>query len=196
MTPAVHSGDRSVPYAEVMRHAGQLARGYDQLGVGAGDGVAVLLRNDVAFLEASLGTVALGATPVPINWHWHAQEVGYLLRDAGARALVVHDDLYPGVAAAVPDDVAVIGVPTPPELAAAYRAGAALPAGAHRYERWLDELEPWDQPPEQAPNSVIYTSGTTGRPKGVVRAPQTDEGREATNLVVEHIFGLREDRSR
>src|SRR5213592_921414 len=117
MAPAVHSGERSVLYPDLLRHAGQFARGYDNLGIAAGDGVAVLLRNDPVFLEASLGTVALGATPVPINWHWHAEEVGYLLRDSGARALVVHDDLYPGVAAAVPDDVAVIGVPTPRELA-------------------------------------------------------------------------------
>src|SRR3954468_4075715 len=128
MTPGVHSGERSVPYGEVVRHAGQLARGYDGLGIGAGDGVALLLRNDVAFLEASLATVVLGATPVPINWHWHAQEVGYLLRDSGARVLVVHDDLHPAIAGAVPEGVQVVGVPTPPELAAAYRLASAPPA--------------------------------------------------------------------
>jgi long-chain acyl-CoA synthetase len=192
MTPGVHSGERTVPYPELMRHAGQFARGYDSLGIGAGDGVALLLRNDPVFLEASLGTVALGATPVPINWHWHAQEVGYLLRDCGARALVVHDDLFAAVAGAVPDDLPVIGVPTPPELRATYGLGTTAEPVGHRYERWIAELEPWDQAPERAPSSVIYTSGTTGRPKGVVRAPQTDEGREAANLVVEHIFGLRE----
>src|SRR4051794_24207425 len=191
MPPAVHSGERSVPYPDLLRHAGQFARGYDGLGIGAGDGVAVLLRNDPVFLEASLGTVALGATPVPINWHWQAEEVGYLLRDCEARALVVHDDLFPAIADAVPDGLPVIGVPTPPELRSAYRVGDAEPVG-HRYERWIDELAPWDQAPERAPSSVIYTSGTTGRPKGVVREPQTDEGREASNVVVEHIFGLRE----
>jgi long-chain acyl-CoA synthetase len=192
MGPGVHSGERSVPYAELLRHAGQFARGYDGLGVGAGDSVAVLLRNDPSFLEASLGTVVLGANPVPINWHWHAQEVGYLLRDCEAKALVVHDDLLGAIARAVPDGVEVIGVPTPAEVCAAYGLTAPAPADAHRYERWLDELKPWDQAPEQAPSSVIYTSGTTGRPKGVVRDPQTDEGREATNVVVEHIFGLGE----
>src|SRR3954451_9820759 len=191
MTPGVHSGDRTVPYADLLRHAGQFARGYDSLGIGAGDGVAVLLRNDPVFLEASLGTVVLGATPVPINWHWHAEEVGHLLRDCAAKALVVHDDLYAGVADAVPEDLPVIGAPTPPEIRATHRVGDAEPVG-HRYESWLADLEPWDQAPEQAPSSVIYTSGTTGRPKGVVREPQTDEGREATNVVVEHIFGLRE----
>src|SRR3954469_19808018 len=143
MTPGVHSGDRTVPYAELLRHAGQFARGYDGLGIGAGDGVAVLLRNDPVFLEASLGTVVLGATPVPVNWHWHAEEVGYLLRDAGARALVVHDDLFPAVAGAAPDGMPVIGLPPPPEIAAAYRITDAEPVGAHRYESWISDLEPW-----------------------------------------------------
>src|SRR3954451_2788979 len=131
MAPSVHSGDRSVPYAELLRHAGQFARGYDGLGIGAGAGVAVLLRNDPVFLEASLGTVVLAATPVPINWHWHAEEVGYLLRDCDARALVVHDDLYPGVAAGLLEGLPVIGVPTPPELKATSRVGDAEPVG-HR----------------------------------------------------------------
>jgi long-chain acyl-CoA synthetase len=185
MTPGVHSGERSFPYG-----AGQVARGYDGLGIGAGDGVALLLRNDVAFLEASLATVALGATPIPINWHWHAQEVGYLLRDSGACALVVHDDLFGAVAAIVPGDMPVIGVPTPPEIRDAYGLRTPAEPVGHRYERWLEELDPWDQAPEQAPSSVIYTSGTTGRPKGVVRSPQTDEGREASQEVVSHIFGL------
>src|SRR3954454_2156999 len=145
MPPAVHSGERSVPYPDLMRHAGQFARGSDGLGVGAGDSVAVLLRNDPVFLEASLGTVVLGASPVPINWHWHAQEVGYLLRDCGAKALVVHDDLLPPIPGAAPDDVEFIGVPTPPEICAAYGLQAPpAPADAHRYERWLDELAPWD----------------------------------------------------
>src|SRR3954452_5387515 len=110
MTPGVHSGERTVPYPELMRHAGQFARGYDSLGIGAGDGVALLLRNDPVFLEASLGTVGVGAPRGPINCHWRAQEVGCLLRDCGARALVVHVDLFPGVADAVPDDLPVVGV--------------------------------------------------------------------------------------
>src|SRR3954471_18690143 len=139
MPPAVHSGERSVPYPDLLRHAGQFARGYDGLGIGAGDGVAVLLRNDPAFLEASLGTVVLGANPVPINWHWHAEEVGHLLRDCAAKALVVHDDLYAGVADAVPEDLPVIGVPTPPEIRATYRVGDAEGVG-HRYESWLADL--------------------------------------------------------
>src|SRR3954469_9811036 len=111
MQPGVHSGERSVPYPEMFANAGRVARGLARLGVGAGDSVALLLRNDIAFLEASLATVVLGANAVPINWHWRDEEVGYLLGDSDAKVLVGHDDLLAGIA--VPAGVEVLGVPTP-----------------------------------------------------------------------------------
>src|SRR3954454_10795559 len=191
MEAGVHSGERSVPYPEMFANAGRIARGLSQLGVGAGDSVALLLRNDVAFLEASLGAVVLGANAVPVNWHWRDEEVGYLLGDCEAKVLVGHDDLLAGIGA--PAGLEVLGVPTPPEIRAAYGIGEAEPAGGHRYEAWLRELGPWCQPPETAPLSVIYTSGTTGRPKGVVRTPRDDEaGSEALREFLAGIFGLRE----
>jgi long-chain acyl-CoA synthetase len=170
----VHSGERFTPYPQLLGNAARVARGYASLGLGAGDRVALLLRNDIAFLEASLAAAVLGANPVPVNWHWKGDEVGYLLRDCEARALVVHADLWAGVADAVPEGVAVAVVPTPPELGGDGAAGGG-PDGAARYAAWIEELEPWDQVPEAAPSSVIYTSGTTGRPKGVVREPIADE---------------------
>ena len=188
--PGVHSGERFVPYPEVFANAGRLARGFAELGVGAGDSVALLLRNDVAFIEASLATVVLGANAVPINWHWRDEEVGYLLGDCDARVLVGHDDLLGALDVA--DGLEVVGVPVPPEIAAAYQVGESAPVG-HRYETWLRELEPWGEPPERAPLSVIYTSGTTGRPKGVVRTRQADEAvSEQLREFLAGIFGLRE----
>ena len=58
------------------------------LGVGAGDRVALLLRNSIEFLEASIATVPLGASAVPINWHWRGEEIAHVLarqRREGAR---------------------------------------------------------------------------------------------------------------
>src|SRR3954465_12054210 len=147
MEAGVHSGERSVPYPEMFANAGRIARGLSQLGVGAGDSVALLLRNDVAFLEASLATVVLGANAVPINWHWRDEEVGYLLGDCAAKVLVGHDDLL----ASITTDVETVGGPTPPEGREAYRIAEPEPAAHHRYERWLAELEPWGAAPETAP---------------------------------------------
>jgi len=190
MVPGVHSGDRFVPYPELYAHAARVARGYDDLGVEPGDSVALLLRNDIAFLEASLGCAVLGANPVPINWHWQRSEVAYLLGDCEAKVLVGHDDLLADIA--VPEGPEIVGVPTPPEIRATYGISEPEPAGGHRYEAWLRDLEPWGEAPETAPLSVIYTSGTTGRPKGVVRTPQDEPGSETLREFLAGIFGLRE----
>src|SRR3954470_17985638 len=188
MGPGVHSGERFVPYGELLRHAGQFARGYDEIGIGTGDSVAVLLRNDPVFLEASLGTVVLGATPVPINWHWRADEVGYLLRNSGAKAVVVHDDLHPAVADAIPAGVEVIGVPTPPEGAAAYGLAGAAPADAHRHERSVHALAPRAQAAAPAPRPPPRTATSAGptrsrrgtrRPSRLPRASSTRRGPRA-----------------
>ena len=188
--PGVHSGERSVPYPEVFANAGRLARGFADLGVSAGDSVALLLRNDIPFLEASLATVVLGANAVPINWHWREEEVAYLLSDCDAKVVVGHDDLLGALT--VPDGIEVLGVEAPPEIRAAYQLAAAEPVG-HRYDTWVRELEPWGEPPASAPLSVIYTSGTTGRPKGVVRTRGDDEAAsERLREFLAGIFGLRD----
>ncbi len=189
--PGVHSGERSVPYPELFANAGRLARGFADLGVEAGDSIALLLRNDIAFIEASLATVVLGANAVPVNWHWRDEEVAYLLGDCEAKVLVGHDDLLGAITP--PDGVEVVGVPVPPEIRAGYQLGESAPADGHRYEAWVRDLEPWGEPPETAPLSVIYTSGTTGRPKGVVRTQQQDEGAsQQLRDFLAGIFGLRE----
>ncbi len=170
----VRCGERFVSYPELFGAALRAARGLSELGIGAGDRVALLLRNSIEFLEASIATAPLGASAVPINWHWRADEIAHVLSDSGARALVVHDDLWPTIAAGVPDGIAVIVVPGPDGT-----EGSAPPAGPLSWPRWLAAHEPWQEPPDTAPSSIIYTSGTTGLPKGVVRSPATDSQREA-----------------
>jgi long-chain acyl-CoA synthetase len=180
----VRCGGRFTTYPELFDRALRATRGLHDLGIGAGDRVAVLLRNSIEFLEASIATVPLGASAVPINWHWRGEEIRHVLLDSGAKALVVHADLWPSIAASVPVGAVVIVVPTTAEDA------AELPDGALSWPEWLARNEPWAQPPEAAPVSVIYTSGTTGQPKGVVRVPATDGQREATQALLGQIFGL------
>ena len=57
------------------------------MGLKAGDAVAVLMRNDIAFLEVSLAAIEIGAYAVPINWHATPSEIDYILRDCSARVL-------------------------------------------------------------------------------------------------------------
>ena len=61
------------------------ASGLDSLEIGAGDGVAIYLRNDIAFFEAALGASLVGAYPVAVNWHYTEDEARYVLEDSEAR---------------------------------------------------------------------------------------------------------------
>ena len=100
-TGRVISGPREVPRGEIMERAARAARGFAALGVGARDAVAVVLRNDFPFFEASYAAQQLGAYSVPVNWHGNASEIAYVLRDCGAKAVVAHSDLLSQVAPAV-----------------------------------------------------------------------------------------------
>ena len=104
----VRCGGRFSSYPDLFGRALRATRGLHELGIGAGDRVALLLRNSIEFLEASIATVPLGASAVPINWHWRGDEIAHVLLDSGAKALVVHADLWPAIAPSVPEGLAVV----------------------------------------------------------------------------------------
>jgi long-chain acyl-CoA synthetase len=180
----VRCGARFSTYPDLFDRALRATRALSELGVGAGDRVALLLRNSIEFLEASIATVPLGASAVPINWHWRREEIAHVLDDSGAKALVVHADLWPAIAPSAPDGLSLVVVP------AGREDSTEVPERALSWPELLAGHEPWAQAPEGAPVSIIYTSGTTGTPKGVVRATADDAQREATQAMLGKIFQL------
>jgi long-chain acyl-CoA synthetase len=189
----VISGDREVSRETIMERAGRAASGFAALGVAAGDAIAVVLRNDFPFFEASYAAQRLGAYCVPVNWHGKTPEIGYVLRDCGAKAVVAHSDLLRQVRPAIPDGVPLLVVPTPREIAAAYGIPAEQcrpPAGARRWDDWVAGFNPMPEGALGAISSMIYTSGTTGHPKGVRRLNLGSEFRETTGRIAREVFGL------
>ena len=96
------SGARRIGGAALDERVRRAAAGLAALGVARGDCVAILMRNDIAFIETAYAAQALGAYAVPVNWHFKAEEIVYILGDCGARVLVGHADLIAAVAAALP----------------------------------------------------------------------------------------------
>jgi long-chain acyl-CoA synthetase len=187
----IRSGERQITAEALERRAAQAAAVLERLGVGEGDGVALYLRNDIAFFEASFGAGMLGAYPVPVNWHYMPDEAAYLLRDSGVKVVVVHADLLPPIRVAIPDGVTVVVVDTPPEIAATYGVDVApLPAGTLRWDELLGASEPRAAAPRPAPSTIIYTSGTTGRPKGVKRAAFTPGQAEVAARMLAMSYGF------
>src|SRR5215813_12212643 len=166
------SGERRRTHAEVADRAGRIASGLHRLGVTPGECVAILMRNDIAFIEAAYAAMRLGAYGVPINWHFKPEEINYILKDCGTSVLIGHADMLHQLKGAIPPGVTVLSVPTPPEILKTYRIDRDLlarPDFAIDFEVWLDQQLPYDGPPMPQPQNMIYTSGTTGNPKGVRR---------------------------
>jgi long-chain acyl-CoA synthetase len=164
------SGERYRSAEELAQRVARAATVLDRFAVGVGDRIAIMLRNDLPFIEASYAASALGAIAVPVNWHYRGAEVSFILEDSGAKVLIVHADLLDVVPAGFP----MLVVDTPPEVASAYGLPVASAPPEHSWERMLAEAEPWAQDPRTAPASMIYTSGTTGKPKGVRRLAPLD----------------------
>jgi long-chain acyl-CoA synthetase len=187
------SGERHLSHAQLQDQVLRAATGLSALGVGPGDCVALLLRNDFPFLATVYAANRLGAYAVPINWHFKAGEVRYILDDCGAKVLVAHADLLAGVAHDLSPGLAVITVETPPEITAAYGLAPGLaqpPATAQTWQSWLAAHAPATAPARTSPGSILYTSGTTGRPKGVRRNPPTPAQLDASARMAGEVYNV------
>ncbi len=190
------SGERRLTKTQLDDRAAHAAQGFMEIGVTAGDSIALFMRNDFAFFEASLAAQRLAAYAVPINWHFKAEEVEYILRDCAAKVLIAHADLWPRVAGVVPPGTRVFVVPTPPEIAVAYGVApqdCAVPGGAVAWDTWIEARNPATNLPAPATDSMIYTSGTTGHPKAVRRFPATPAEAEKSAWVRRTVYGFAPD---
>jgi long-chain acyl-CoA synthetase len=187
------SGQRRRGHAEVADRTARIAGGLQRLGVEQGDNVCILMRNDIAFIEAAYAAMRLGAYAVPVNWHFKPEEINYVLKDSGTSVLIGHADMLHQLREAIPAGVSVLSAPTPPEILANYKIDAghlATPEFAVDLEFWLEQQRPYDGPLLPQPANMIYTSGTTGHPKGVRRNAPTPEQSAAAERMRAMIYGL------
>lgn len=194
MNAGIQLGEQFVDYEELNGRAAKVATGLSELGVGPLDTVAMLLRNDIPFLVTGLAAKLLGAFPVPINWHLAGPEIRYILEDASAKVLIVHDDLLRGLSAdAVPEGLKIVVVETSSFIGQWYGVQArkeTLPEGAFEWETWSESQDAWSETPAFETASIIYTSGTTGQPKGVRRQRSTPEETQAMMMALAGPMGL------
>lgn len=168
MTARLVCADLERSGEEVARRALKLAGGLARLGMADGDVIAVMLRNGPAFVDAILSCQTAGCFYCPVNWHFKAAEVGFLLQDSGARVLLVEADLLEDIRGVIPDGMIVL-----------INDGEDDCGNRHAYEPWLAEQGPYSGEPRTPRAHMAYTSGTTGRPKGVKRFAPAPEQREA-----------------
>lgn len=94
VTAALKRGDairlegRTWSYQELDEQASRVAGGLASLGVSKGDRVAMMLPNIPEFVFTFFGIQKLGAVAVPFNTMYKGREIGYILQDSEAKAIV------------------------------------------------------------------------------------------------------------
>ena len=190
-SPRITCGRSERAVSTSRERAARLATALHDAGVDHDDRIAIVMRNEAAFLEVTLAAGLLGATPVPINWHWTGDDLEYALSDSGAAVAVVHTDLLPAVRDRAGAQVMIVEAAVPPEVRESYGFPEIPVTGLlPLLEEWSTTPEPWSKPAPAAPMSVIYTSGTTGRAKGVLRDPIKDEDRPAVVSTIAELWHL------
>jgi O-succinylbenzoate-CoA ligase len=143
--PAVADDNTDLNNAEFLDAIARAAAALQRHGVSAGDVVAIMLPNTVAFVVSLFAAWRLGAAVTPINPSLRQAEVDYQIADAGSKVLV---------ADAAPEfDTGADAVVTTKELSSGQPTADVLTAPHHGDDTLA---------------LLIYTSGTTGRPKGVM----------------------------
>jgi len=127
--------------------------------------LAVYLHNGNEYLEAMLGAFKARVAPFNVNYRYVAEELRYLLADAGAEAVVVHSRFAPTLAEVLADLPTLRVV-----LQVADDSGHDLLPGAVWYEDALAAAPATKPAVTWSPDDlyILYTGGTTGMPKGVL----------------------------
>jgi long-chain acyl-CoA synthetase len=161
---------RDVTYAEVGTIVSELARGLIDLGLQAGDRVAILCTTRPEWAYASFAISSAGGVVVPIYPTNSPEECRYVAADAGARTIVCEDAEQLAKIAAVRHELPALETIVVVEAEAAGEDAVALDALRERGRaRDAGEVAARARAvrPED-PYTFIYTSGTTGPPKGCV----------------------------
>ena len=104
--------DQSLNRAELETRAAQGAAVLAADGVGHGDRVAIIMRNDLTCCEIMRATAPAGAIAVQPKWHATASEVADILADCKANLVILHRNLIMALIPTLNDRATIDLAPT------------------------------------------------------------------------------------
>ena len=158
-----------VTWKEMADLTSRWQQGLKQENLSEGDRVAVQLKNCIEWIAFEQAALGLGLVIVPLYVDDRADNVAYILHDAGVKVLLVNDDKqWQDVAVHIDEDsqlkrVVVLN----PSISDSEQDDKII----RSVEKWLpaeiSHLQERGGDPHKLA-TIVYTSGTTGRPKGVM----------------------------
>lgn len=155
---------REMTWREFNERANRFAHLLLSSGIGRGSKVAILLMNCLEWLPVYFGILKSGATVVPLNYRYTADEIAYCLNLADADVLVFGPEFSGRMEEAAR---------RVPRLQAMYFIGdeESRPAFALNFEQRLIHYSADDPQIELADDddaAIYFSSGTTGFPKAIL----------------------------
>jgi acyl-CoA synthetase (AMP-forming)/AMP-acid ligase II len=171
----------SISFGDLDKRTNQGAQLFRELGLKAGDGIAIFMENNLRFLEICWAAQRAGLYFTCISSRLTAGEVEYIVKDCNAKVFITGQTLSKIAAETAP---LIPGVKL-------YMVGGTIP-GFASYEDAVAPMPPTRIADETAGASMLYSSGTTGRPKGV-RQPLSGQPIDAPSPllgVVSMLYGI------
>ncbi|MCP5053871.1 MAG: amino acid adenylation domain-containing protein, partial [bacterium] len=145
---AVTHNEKSLTYAELSKQSHQLARHLIEQAVEPESIVALMMERSFEMIVAILGILKAGGVYLPIEMSYPEKRVDYMLRDSGAKALVIDGEGVKRVTG-TNDQLSMINYQL------SMKKNSALSVSSAVKSVFATGLA-----------YIIYTSGTTGKPKG------------------------------
>src|SRR5215213_9542677 len=150
----------TLTFQEIHERTNALAHAWREVGIGPGDGVAIMCRNHRGFIESVVACSKLGANALFLNTAFSKPQLTDVLEREDPAALV-YDEEFAGLLGEADAELKrYIAWHEPDEE-----------SGDERVEDLISGGDTSDlSPPEQPGKATILTSGTTGTPKGASRS--------------------------
>ena len=154
---------------DFVNKANTISRGFLNLGVKAGDKIALASTNNrTEWNLLDIGLQQIGAISVPVYPSITPEDYKYIFNDSGVKFAFVSDaELYHKIMKVKSEIPALISVYTFDQVEGAPNLSEIFDLGSdannqHEVSAVKKQVKPDDLV------TIIYTSGTTGRPKGVM----------------------------
>lgn len=156
--------ERRYTFADMKHYTDQTASYFQQLGIGKGDKVMLILKRRAEFWFSTVALTKLGAVVIPATHLLTKKDIVYRCNAADIKMIVCagEDIILDHILQARPEC---------PTLKHVSSIGPALPEGVEDFQAGMRNAPPFVRPAEANTNDdtmiIYFTSGTSGQPKMV-----------------------------